>query len=141
MRKILLVLLSTSMVIEVLGINHSKRKYRTEGQERSFVKKSKLFTKEEEEESPKARDKYGNMPIHYAARNSHIGVLEWLLAHGAQINARDDDGAEPIHVAAAYGQVNALKWLIVHGSQINARDDKEERHHCFMQHVMVRVTD
>ena len=49
-----------------------------------------------------------------------MDTLEWLVNHGANINARDNNGYEPVHVAAEYGQVNVLDWLINNGAHINA---------------------
>ena len=49
-------------------------------------------------------------------------VLEWLISHGANINARNNDGREPVHLAAEIGRRYKLEWLVSHGANVNAQD-------------------
>ena len=42
--------------------------------------------------------------LHFAAGEGQVNVLEWLVSHGANINARDNDGWEPVHIAAGTGK-------------------------------------
>ena len=39
-----------------------------------------------------AQDTFGNTPLHYAYENSEMGIVELLLARGADSYLRNDDG-------------------------------------------------
>ena len=39
-------------------------------------------------------------PLHYAARYSHVEIIDLLLELGAEINQPGDDDMTPIHYAA-----------------------------------------
>ncbi|KAL5009533.1 hypothetical protein ScPMuIL_011838 [Solemya velum] len=41
-------------------------------------------------------------PLHYAARNNHLGVVQLLMEHGANPNSLDEEGLTPLHFAARY---------------------------------------
>src|SRR6185369_14036123 len=43
-------------------------------------------------------DARGNQPIHWAVMTRQIGVIDYLLAHGADINAPRPGGIRPIHL-------------------------------------------
>ena len=48
-----------------------------------------------------ARDETGNTPLHCAIGYFELGVVEELLAHGADVNAQDNNGVTPLHILAA----------------------------------------
>ncbi len=48
-----------------------------------------------------ARDASGNTPLHCAIAYFELGVVEELLAHGAEVNAQDNNGTTPLHILAA----------------------------------------
>ena len=37
-----------------------------------------------------ARDEYDQTPLHFASENGHLSVVEYLLDHGADIDAQDE---------------------------------------------------
>ena len=45
-----------------------------------------------------AVDERGNQPIHWAVMARHLGIIDELLARGADVNARRFDGARPIQL-------------------------------------------
>ena len=47
------------------------------------------------------RDASGNTPLHCAIGYFELGVVEKLLAHGADVNAPDANGTTPLHILAA----------------------------------------
>ena len=53
-------------------------------------------------------------------------MVEWLLAHGADVNARDKHGDTPLLLAAKYcnGDIAMAGLLVTKGADVNARDKK-----------------
>ncbi|KAI9664274.1 MAG: hypothetical protein M1831_002453 [Alyxoria varia] len=94
----------------------------------------------------------GNTAVHYAAANSHVKVLQWIMNEGYQERTRDESsarsarfaranksGSTPLHYAAMNGALEASKLLIesiapasrshspeVHSNQ-NSHDETEIR--------------
>ncbi|MBN2312163.1 MAG: ankyrin repeat domain-containing protein [Candidatus Hydrogenedentes bacterium] len=50
------------------------------------------------------------------------GLLELLLARGADVNIANADGVTPLHRAATNGMPEACKLLLARGANVNARD-------------------
>ncbi|XP_065883611.1 poly [ADP-ribose] polymerase tankyrase-2-like [Dysidea avara] len=61
-------------------------------------------------------------PLHLAAGYNHHEVAEYLLQHGAEVNATDKGGLIPLHNASSYGHMDIAQLLIKHGSKINVMD-------------------
>jgi len=51
-----------------------------------------------------------------------IAALDFLLAHGVDVNATDGFGATALHTVAKRGYVDVLKYLAAHGANLNAAD-------------------
>ena len=51
-------------------------------------------------------DSVGARPLHIAAANGYLSVVEFLLDHHVATDSKDNDGWQPIHAAAC--------WLHVH---------------------------
>jgi ankyrin repeat protein len=60
--------------------------------------------------------KTGWTPLHYAATNSHIPVMELLLEEHAYIDAESPNGTTPLMMAAMYGTTAAVKYLLEAGA-------------------------
>ena len=54
----------------------------------------------------------GRTALHWAARNGHLGVCEWLVAHGADVDATSSDGTPPLHWAVWQGRLEVCSWLV-----------------------------
>lgn len=61
-------------------------------------------------------NKPGWTPLHYAATNGHLPVLQLLLEHHAYIDAASPNGSTPLMMAAHYGTTEAVKWLLNAGA-------------------------
>ena len=52
-----------------------------------------------------------------------IGAVQFLLEHGADVNAKRDDLCTPLHLALNVGKLKAAHILIEHHADVNARHD------------------
>jgi ankyrin repeat protein len=64
----------------------------------------------------------GLSPLHFAAQEGHLGVVNYLIEKKAKIDAKNASGAPPLHEAFRAGEVEAAKLLIQAGADVNARD-------------------
>ena len=61
-------------------------------------------------------NKTGWTPLHYAATNGHLAVIELLLEQHAYIDAESPNGSTPLMMAAHYGTPAAVKLLLEAGA-------------------------
>lgn len=61
-------------------------------------------------------NKTGWTPLHYAATNGHLPVIELLLEQHAYIDAESPNGSTPLMMAAHYGTPAAVKLLLEAGA-------------------------
>ena len=77
-----------------------------------------------------SRDKFGNTPLHVAARHNQPAIAALLLANGADVNARNIDensvprntngGETPLTLALLpYQHKEILELLLTHGAEVN----------------------
>lgn len=72
-----------------------------------------------------APDFLGRTPVHLAATNGDIGMLQTLLKFSPNLivlNCQDIDGFAPLHCAVKNHTSEAVKWLIEHGAMVDAKD-------------------
>lgn len=61
-------------------------------------------------------NKTGWTPLHYAATNGHLEVMNLLLEENAYIDAGSPNGSTPLMMAARYGTAEAVKLLLEAGA-------------------------
>ncbi|KAH6866192.1 ankyrin repeat-containing domain protein, partial [Thelonectria olida] len=70
--------------------------------------------------SASSRDNYGFTALHWACRSSafcQIGIIEFLVARGADPHAQNITGLTPLHLAAFYSRnIEALQCLLELGT-------------------------
>ena len=59
-----------------------------------------------------SQDRYGMLPLQYAAEAGQIETIKFLLANGADIMARDNRGWTALHHAVDNKQAEAMELLI-----------------------------
>lgn len=65
---------------------------------------------------------YGSTALHFASGLGHEGMVQYLLANGANVDARDQPGSTPLHVAVRKGYRRIATMLLDNGSDVNVRD-------------------
>lgn len=69
----------------------------------------------------------GATPLHIAAANGYLRVVEYLLdQHHVATDVRDKDGWQPVHAAACWGHVDILEILVQNGADLNAKTKHDE---------------
>lgn len=58
---------------------------------------------------------YGWTPMHFAANNGHLAMIEFLVKKGSDINKRTISGKSPYNLAEETGKKDALKVIIEQG--------------------------
>ena len=64
----------------------------------------------------------GMTPLHVAAMFGRRAAAEWLLDHGAAVNAVDAFGDTPLHTAAVFGRGHTVTLLAARGAALDARN-------------------
>lgn len=68
-------------------------------------------------------NKHGWAPLHYAASNGHLPVIDLLLEHHAYIDAASPNGTTPLMMAARYGSFDATRLLLEAGADPELKND------------------
>jgi ankyrin repeat protein len=65
----------------------------------------------------------GQTPLSVAAMGGFDGIVQALLARGAEIGFQGRGGRTPLSFAAEYGRADVVKALLASGANANKRDD------------------
>jgi ankyrin repeat protein len=68
-----------------------------------------------------AKNKQQVRPVHAAAANGNLTLLQALLARGADVNARQEGDFTPLHEAANNGHMAMAQLFLQHGADVNAK--------------------
>jgi ankyrin repeat protein len=77
---------------------------------------------ERRKELEEMKERVGWTPLHVAADQRDSGLVERLLARGAEINARAANGQTALHVAASRGNYGVIRALLKRNADPNAED-------------------
>ncbi len=69
---------------------------------------------------------YGWSPLAYAAFNGHHDVVDYLLKHGAKVDAKSENGSTAIFYAARFGHVSVVKLLLEHKADLDILNENGE---------------
>lgn len=69
----------------------------------------------------------GPSPLHAAVRAQQFEAAQWLLAHGANIDARDDHRTTALHIAIERDHIEIALALIAAGADVNVQTTDEHR--------------
>ncbi|KAI9164175.1 Inversin-B [Paramyrothecium foliicola] len=75
---------------------------------------------QEEVNSPGSR--FGGTAFHAATIREHLGVIQQLIAAGADPSKADFNKVTPLHSAASQGNVKVIRLLLDHGASIHPLD-------------------
>lgn len=62
-------------------------------------------------------------PLHLAAKNLHIDVLQYLIMRGAAYNVYDHQVCTPLQLAAENGKLQTVKHLVAMGAEIRPTNE------------------
>jgi len=68
----------------------------------------------------------GLTPLHFAVIGRDSDHIDWLLAHGANINARDSSGNTPLHYAAECDDARHTRKLLDADAHVDPRNNLGE---------------
>ncbi|KAM7358864.1 myosin phosphatase targeting subunit 75D isoform 2-T7 [Cochliomyia hominivorax] len=71
-------------------------------------------------------DEHGATPLHIAAANGYIKVVEFLLEQHVNVDALDRDMWSPVHAAACWGHLEVLEMLAQCGADLNIKNKDDE---------------
>src|SRR5262249_23058569 len=64
----------------------------------------------------------GYPPLLVASRSGNAGVVEALLASGADVNAATSNGATSLMLASQAGKVDVVQALLARGAEVNTKE-------------------
>ena len=78
---------------------------------------------ERDEDLLEFKDPLGRNLLYIAARNGHMGICEYLINKGINVNEVQKTGSTALHGAVYYGQINVVKILLNYGAKTNIKNN------------------
>ncbi|GAB1862199.1 Protein phosphatase 1 regulatory subunit 16A [Camponotus japonicus] len=72
------------------------------------------------------KDHQDATPLHIAAANGYLRVVEFLLDQHVSTDVEDNDKWQPVHAAACWGHLEVLELLVQNGADLNAKNKHDE---------------
>ena len=60
--------------------------------------------------------------LNSACHSGSMELVQWLVEHGANVNAKNIKGETVLHSAAYSGNMELVQWLIERGANVKAKD-------------------
>ena len=70
-------------------------------------------------------NEYGLTPLHWAAQEGALGIVQTLVFHGADISISNKFGLTPLHMAAKNGHSSVVHFLLQKGAKIKVGPEIE----------------
>ena len=61
-------------------------------------------------------------PIHSAARNGDVEIIELLRKLGSDLEATNNRNQTPLFIAVAHGRIETVEFFLDHGAKVEAAD-------------------
>ncbi|WP_457597031.1 ankyrin repeat domain-containing protein [Hydrogenimonas sp.] len=74
---------------------------------------------EEEHDDIDAQSKAGISPLHIAVKTRNLGMVDYLLDHGADVDIQDNNGYTPLLYAISQRRLEIVKSLVRHDADVN----------------------
>ena len=65
---------------------------------------------------------YESTPLHMAANNGHLDIIQYLVSLGANINEIDSYGNYIFQIVCEIGYFEIVEYLVKHGCDINGKN-------------------
>ncbi|RUS77619.1 hypothetical protein EGW08_014619 [Elysia chlorotica] len=72
----------------------------------------KLLSKPRVKQLINESDCYDNSPLHIAAKQGYLDIVQCLLENGADLDDKNEEEETPLHLAAKHGRTNIVRELI-----------------------------
>ncbi len=69
-------------------------------------------------------EKEGWSPIHYAATNGHLPIIQYLVSKEAYVDAGSPNNTTALMLAARYGHIKVVKFLLDHDANLSIHNDQ-----------------
>jgi ankyrin repeat protein len=87
----------------------------------------------------KSTERFGDTPLHFAAKGNQVEAARILLAAGVDVNIRGEGECSPLHVAAWGNHPEAAQFLLAQGADVNSRDREKRTPARYAPAAMLRL--
>lgn len=86
-----------------------------------------------------ARDNFKWTPLHHACHSGQLNVVEFLIEHGAEIDATTMNGGTPLTRAIESSKENVVAYLISRGVRVQTENKKGKKIDNIFRHINVKT--